>query len=241
MEIIPGIEIRDLALWLRQPDILIIADLHIGFEEALNKQGVLVPRFQFRDIVQRLGKVLDRKYSAIVVNGDIKHEFGRISDQEWRETLKVLDLLLKHAQKVVLIRGNHDSIVGPIAGKRNVEIVESYTVGGIIMLHGNRLLEIPKQAKTIIIGHEHPAISLREPGRQERFKCFLKGKWKRKNLIVMPSYNPLVEGSDVLNGCALSPFLQQNLGSFEVFVVEDKAYNFGKLSRIEKLISPSSL
>ena len=142
---------------------------------------------------------------------------------------------------VYLIRGNHDSIVGPIAGKRNVEIVESYTAGGIIMLHGNRLLEIPKQAKTIIIGHEHPAISLREPGRQERFKCFLKGKWKRKNLIVMPSYNPLVEGSDVLNGCALSPFLQQNLGSFEVFVVEDKAYNFGKLSRIEKLISPSSL
>jgi len=239
MEIMPGIEIRDLALWLKKENILVIADLHIGFEEALNKQGVLVPRFQFRDIVQRLEKVLNRRYKLIIVNGDIKHEFGSISQQEWRETLKVLDLLLEHSERVILIRGNHDKIIGPIADKRNVEIVDSYTAGDKIIIHGNRLAEIPKQAKTIIIGHEHPAISLREPGTSETYKCFLKGAWKKKSLIVMPSYNPLVHGSDVLSEKQLSPFLG-DIGSFEVFVVEDKIYKFGKISKIRKLIWQSS-
>jgi putative SbcD/Mre11-related phosphoesterase len=236
MGIMPGIEIKDLALYLSKEDILIVADLHIGFEESLNKQGILVPRFQFKDLVERLQKVLNRKYKLIIVNGDIKHEFGEISDQEWRETLKVMDLLSRHADRIILLRGNHDTIIGPIANKRGVEIRDCVHVKDILVLHGNKLLGIPKGVKTIIIGHEHPAILLREPGRQERFKCFLKGTWKGKNLIVMPSYNPVVEGSDVLSEKMLSPFLQQNIGSFEVFIVEDKVYSFGKISRIRKLI-----
>jgi len=236
MQIQKSIEIRDLALYLKPDNVLIIADLHLGFEEALNKQGILVPRFQFRDLVKRLEKVLDRKYKLIIVNGDIKHEFGKISEQEWRETLKILDLLSKHAEKVILVKGNHDTILGPIARKKGVEIAESVIVGNNLIMHGHELAKnIPKDIKTIIIAHEHPAISLKEPGRIERFKCFLKGKYKTKNLIVMPSYNPLVEGSDILQEKMLSPYLKQNLDNFEVFVVEDKVYSFGKLKKIRKI------
>lgn len=235
MEIIAGIEIIDLALYVPKKNILIIGDLHIGYEESLNKQGVLVPRFAFKDLVLRLEKVLDKRYGTIVVNGDIKHEFGAISSQEWRETIKILDLLLKHTEKVVLVKGNHDTIIGPIANKRNVKIVDSYKVGDIFIVHGDSLMEIPKDAKTIVIGHEHPAISLSEPGRKETYKCFLKGSYKRKHLIVMPSYNPVVYGSDVLTEKQFSPFLA-NKEDFEVFIVEDKVYNFGKISRIRKFI-----
>jgi uncharacterized protein len=235
MEIIAGIEIRDLALYVPKKSLLIIGDLHIGYEESLNKQGVLVPRFAFKDLLLRLEKVLDKKYDTIVVNGDIKHEFGQISSQEWRETLKILDLLLSHTRKVILVKGNHDTIIGPIANKRNVKIVNSYKAGDIFILHGDNLVDIPKEAKTIIIGHEHPGIMLQEPGRKEAYKCFLKGTYKRKNMIVMPSYNPVVYGSDVLTEKQFSPFMT-NKDDFEVFVVEDKVYNFGKISRIKKFI-----
>jgi metallophosphoesterase superfamily enzyme len=40
MEIHPGIEMVDLALYLKKQQALVLADLHIGFEEALAKQGV---------------------------------------------------------------------------------------------------------------------------------------------------------------------------------------------------------
>lgn len=91
--------------------------------------------------------------------------------------------------------------------------------------------------KTIIIGHEHPAIALTERGRTERFKCHLKGKWKNGkkqtyNLLVMPSLNPLIEGSNVLAQLPQSPFLK-TVKDLEAFVVEgDEVYAFGNVDGI---------
>ena len=62
----------------------------------------------------------------IIINGDIKHEFGTISEQEWRHTLRLLDFLSRYCDEVILIKGNHDMILGPIAKKRNVKVLEYY-------------------------------------------------------------------------------------------------------------------
>ncbi|MBI2656164.1 metallophosphoesterase [Candidatus Woesearchaeota archaeon] len=261
MEILPNKEIVDLALYFDSA--LVIADVHIGYEEALNKQGVLVPRLQFEEMVKRMENIFsilrDKRIEKIIVNGDLKHEFGTISEQEWRNTLKFLDLLAKHCNEIVLIKGNHDTILGPIAKKRNVKVVENYIVepimdkhnnektsilkktkkqskNKILIVHGNRIpnKEPLKEASTIIIGHEHPAVSLKEGPRVEQYKCFLKGKYKGKNLIVLPSFNSIVEGTDILRDKILSPFLQQDLDNFDVFIVEDKVYKFGKLRGLRK-------
>jgi putative SbcD/Mre11-related phosphoesterase len=112
------IKIKGLCLEINN-SILVISDIHLGYEEALNKQGFLIPRLQFQDIVKMLQKILGKKkFRIIAVNGDLKHEFGKISDQEWRHSMLLLDLLSKHAEKIVLIRGNHDKTLGPIAEKR---------------------------------------------------------------------------------------------------------------------------
>ena len=128
MNILPNLEIVDLALFFDST--LVIADIHIGYEEALNKQGVLVPRLQFGEMVKRMesifNKLKNKKIEKIVVNGDLKHEFGTISEQEWRNTLKFLDLLAKHCDEIILIKGNHDTILGPIAKKRNVKVLDYY-------------------------------------------------------------------------------------------------------------------
>ena len=86
--------------------------------------------------------------------------------------------------------------------------------------------------KTVIIGHEHPAINLKDGPRSEKYKCFLKGKFKSYDLIVQPSFTPLIEGTDILAEDLLSPFLKKNLYDFQVFIVGDKVYDFGKIKKL---------
>ena len=290
MKLSNDIELVDLALYTN--NILVVSDFHIGFEEALNKQGLLVPRFQFPEIIKKLdniflklkGKIIDK----IVICGDLKHEFGTISEQEWRHTLQLLDYFGKRCNEVVLIKGNHDTILGPIAKKRDVKVLDYYVIGPInketptqksidhsinkfstndfnnkkeliknqskiiniakkslknliqknkkqsgriLCLHGDKIpnKELLKDVSTIIIGHEHPAVSIKEGPRAELFKAFLIGKWKDKRIIVLPSFNLVVEGTDVLKERSLSPFLKGSLGNFNVVVVGDKLYEFGKI------------
>jgi len=243
VEINKGIEIIDLALLL--DDVLVLADFHIGYEEALTRQGVLIPRFQFKDTMDRLERIFDflekseRKIKTVVINGDLKHEFGQISMQEWREALKIFDYLAGKSEKLVLIKGNHDTILGPIAEKRNLDVVEEFVVGNVLIMHGHKLSETLNFSKcdTLIIAHEHPAVSLRENPdsvRVEKFKAFLKGEYKGKMLIVQPSFCLVTEGTDVTKEKLLSPYLQQNLDAFDCWVVsEADVMFFGKLKNLE--------
>jgi len=246
MEIMKDVEIVNLALYLQKLNSLIIGDVHIGYEEALNKRGVLIPRFHFRDIVSAanaifqslqpiLKKAKKQKLDRIIINGDLKHEFGFISNQEWREILKFLDLLSRNCEKLVLIKGNHDITLGPIAKKRNIKVVEDYSSKGFFICHGHKIPEKKefKKAKTIIIGNEHPALSIKDGPRAETFKCFLKGTFQRKKMIVMPSFNPITIGTDVLKEEFISPFMKINIKNFEAFVVADKIYYFGKLKGLK--------
>lgn len=232
MKLTKDIQIIDLALYLTKYKTLIIADSHLGFEEALNKQGILVPRFQFKEIIQRLEKILKKvKPKTIVINGDIKHEFGTISAQEWRHTLRLIDFLSRNCKKLILIKGNHDTILGPIAKKRNIELADQVILNDVLITHGHKPLKIPRNIKTIIIGHEHPAISFRQRP-SDKYKSFLKGKYKRKTLIVQPSLNMVTEGTDIIKEKLISPFLQHNIKNFECWIVADKVYYFRKLKDI---------
>jgi len=232
MNLTEDIEIVDLALKIN--DTLIISDVHIGYEEFLNEQGYLLPITQYKDTIKRLEKIFEktRKLKTIIINGDLKHEFGRISDTEWRNTLNLLDFLLENCKKIILIKGNHDKILEPIANKKNIVVVDSYKLNNILILHGDK---IPKKIdeEIIVIGHEHPAIGLQEESRLEKYKCFLKGKYQNKELIVMPSFNLTAEGSDMLREGMLSPFLKQDLSDFEVFIIDEKVLKFGKLKDLK--------
>lgn len=236
MEILSGIEIKGKALWLKKQKTLIIADLHIGYEEAIINEGILVPKSTFSEMKKEILELLKLKPKIVVINGDLKHEFGQISKQEWQETLEILDLLLKKSD-VILIKGNHDTILEPIAKKKKLKVVNFYIVDNIAILHGHKILldkEIyARKIKTIIIGHEHPAVSIKEGVKNELYKCFLKGSWHGKNLVVMPSFFSVYEGSDVKRERLLSPFLdERKIRDFEVFVLGDKVYKFGKLKNI---------
>ena len=232
MEILSGIEIKNKSLWLKESRTLIIADFHIGYEEALANSGVLVPRVIFKDIIKDIKELLKLNPKLVIINGDLKHEFGKISRQEWQDSLEILDLFLKKS-KVILIKGNHDTVLEPIAKKKNVKIVNFFITKNIAVLHGHKIfLEcLNKKIKNLIIAHEHPSIFLREGVKQEKYKCFLLGKYKKKNLIVMPSFMNFPEGANIQKERMLSPFLQ-NIKNFKVFVVRGEVYDFGKIKDI---------
>jgi len=218
---------------------LIISDTHIGYEEAFNKQGIFIPRFQFREILSRLESILNKadektgKIETFIINGDVKHEFGTISQTEWRHTLGLLDFVSKRCKKIVLVKGNHDKILGPIAERRDVEIVESFVIENkgkrILIVHGDKIPKEMPKCNTIIIGHQHPAILLRDGVRAELYKCFLRGKFRKKDLIVLPAFTPVSEGTDILKGEILTDFLQGDIEDFIVYPVADEVYEFGKI------------
>ena len=229
-----NIQIKDLGLYLKKERILVIGYLHLGFEESLSKRGVLVPRFQLKETINRLSKILDEiDANEIVITGDLKHEFGKILNSEMSDTLEFLDFLLKK-YKVTLIKGNHDTILSFIAQKRNIELETYYKINDIFICHGDKIIDNLDffNSKTLIIGHEHPAVSISSNNRSETFKCFLVGKYKGKELIVLPSFNLLIEGSDILREEILSPYLKQKLDNFDIYVVADKTYKFGKLRNL---------
>ncbi len=231
--ILPGIKAVGLTLFLEDNSTLVLSDIHLGYEEALNKQGILVPRFQFNEVIENVRWALaETKPETVVINGDLKHEFGRISEQEWKETLRFLDFLNEY--DVVLVKGNHDTILGPIATRNNLNIVEEHVMGDVLLTHCNKIPRNLGGVNTIIIGHEHPALTLRDEDRSEKVKCFLVGKWMEKNLVVTPSLNFLFEGTDVTQEKLISPFLQQDTSSFRVYGVEDKnVMDFGELKHFQ--------
>ena len=234
MEISPGIEIIGTALWLKKEQILVINDLHLGYEEALHRKGILVPKFQLQEMIAQ-ATAITKKTSPllIILNGDLKHEFGSILKQEWKEVLQFLHFLSQQCTEIIIIQGNHDPIIKPLAEKRKIKVVKEYGIGDIILVHGDKLVET--KAKTLIIGHEHPAITIRRGGKWEKYKCFLKGKWKRKEIIAVPSFNPLLEGTDILKEEVLSPFLEEIM-NFEVFVVgKEQIFSFGKVKDVKRI------
>ncbi len=239
-ELLPGIFALDLGLWAAEDKALVIADLHLGIEEMYNRQGILLPRHNFADIKKRLERKIfpKAKPAVIVINGDLKHEFGSISEQEWQEVTGMLRLLQRKCKKIVLVRGNHDKILGPIAKWEGIEIKDGGVLlpkSGVFVTHGELIPKsgLFRQAHTVVIGHEHPAVTIKEQYKHEQFKCFLVGRFKLKRLIVQPSMSAVSLGTDVLEEGTLSPFLKEGMEKFKVYAVADKVYSFGELRELE--------
>jgi putative SbcD/Mre11-related phosphoesterase len=143
-----GAKILDLALEVE--DYLVISDLHLGYEEALNYQGIMVPKFQYPKIIKRMEDIHSRSdCSSIIINGDLKHEFGKISRQEWKETIKFIDYLKERFQEIILIKGNHDPLTPIIAKKTDLDVYPQFSTGNFMLMHGDNVswLEISVRKK----------------------------------------------------------------------------------------------
>jgi len=236
VQIHPGLEIIDLGLYLVKENIIIFSDFHLGYEEAMARSGVLLPRYQFKDTEERLKKIFEKigiKLKTIIITGDLKHEFGTINRQEWRDVNSILNLFGEYTDKIILLKGNHDPLLPSIVKRKGITLRNSYRLKDFLIMHGDILPKNEVKEKVIIMGHEHPAISVSDGITTERVKSFIKGKWKDKIIIVLPSFNLVTEGTDVKSDRLLSPFLK-DVSNFEAFAVPefDKVLYFGKIKNL---------
>ena len=249
MNIDENLWIVGLGLYVRDLDALLVADLHLGYEEALSEQGIYVPPVQLKTIKRLLGLMLDQtKTSRLIILGDVKHEFGSALRQEWREVLDLFSWLKDRGVRVEVVRGNHDNFLIPILKRLEVPLHDPALVEeGYAFIHGHKPPSpevLSEGVKTLIIGHEHPAILFRdELGIKMKFKCFLKGNFEGRDVIVLPALSPLMPGTEVnLTEPArlLSPILRaSNIDLYRVYVVDIEAgvYDFGTLANVKMALA----
>lgn len=223
--------------------VLVIGDLHLGYEGSMRESGYMIPSGLYKQTIEYLDLIFDRigkGVDKVVILGDLKHEFGKYAEDEWKEIGEVMNYLRRKVKEVIIVKGNHDAIIGSMIEKLdNVELVDYYLWDGFAFLHGDRDFKdkiYDKKIKYWVIGHGHPAIILQEKKgiKKEKYKCFLVGKFRGKKVIVVPSFFPLNEGSDP-RGYSLGFVWGFNLNKFEVKVVgEDslEVLDFGKLGNI---------
>ncbi len=242
VEIIEGIELVPYGVFIKEIKALAIADLHIGYEEALLELGIHLPKSQYPKIKERVLYLLDElNPRLLIIVGDVKHEFGEASRQEWIEVLDLLDTL---QQRVALhiVRGNHDNYLIPILKRRRVPFHDPFfLLRRYLFVHGHKRVpeEVFKRARIIVMGHEHPAITFRdEVGAKTKFKCHLVRKMNDSCLVILPAVSPLAPGADIsFRLLPFSPLLRKiDLESFRVIVIDEEsgAFDFGTLKDLRK-------
>lgn len=249
MELYPGVEVvfGEPALYLKSLSILVVTDLHLGFEEACTDYGLFLPRIQFKKLIDRINRLIDLcNPSKIVINGDVKHYFSKLTHQERCEISKLLSFLRDKGLEVYIVRGNHDNYLPLVLYKYDIPLYEYMMLGDILLIHGHELKQdIISRVKLVIIGHEHPSIRVsNELGYTTKLPCFLKVPLKTgQELIVMPALSLYASGTQITieKGNYLSPIVRE-LGILEEAVPyvidgEGSILELPPLSSIRDLIS----
>lgn len=218
LEVLPQVTVdSDYALYLEKSKTVVIADLHLGYEGALHEEGVSIPRFQKRVMMDRIKRILKRyEPRKLVINGDFKHEFSRNLSQEWKEVNEVLGFLVGKVD-IVLTRGNHDNYLMTILAKKGLDLKKKAASQKMTITHGHK---DAKWEGTLIIGHEHPSLQLRdEIGASIRLPCFLVSE----KIIVLPAFTPLAAGTNVVSMNFISPPLTDlDEAETKVIAIDDK-------------------
>ncbi len=216
--------------------ILVVGDLHLGYEEALNISGVGVGRKLFGEMMEDFEEIFSRtgNVDEVVLLGDVKHVFGTVLGQEREDFQKLLEFFGEKCKKIVIVQGNHDALKRFLV-RENSEVRNFYCTDGVCFLHGDRDFgEIySKEVEMWVMGHAHPAIVLEDGVKSEKYKCFLEGKFEGRKIIVVPSFSEHSVGSDVRNS-DLGLAWKLDLKKFRIWVVGEKleVMDFGEMGRL---------
>lgn len=154
------------ALLLRKGSerVLVVADLHIGWEVALAEQGIHVPS-QTPKMKSKLLKIVDLyKPTTLLFLGDVKHTIARIELGEWRDIPDLFEALAHKVPDIKVVLGNHDGNLEPLLPS-SVQIIPSIGIPlfDVGFFHGNAW-PAPEllHCRSLVIGHVHPTVAFRD-------------------------------------------------------------------------------
>ena len=156
-------------------DYLVVSDLHLGYEYSLNDVEVVDYSF---NIIHAIRDLLDEHgLSKLIINGDIKHPLFNEMQHRIQTYLSELS-----DYTVILIRGNHDSLL-------KLKMVDFFVVGDTTVTHGHKL--IPINTPNLLLAHTHPALRVGN----KTYKVWVTGR-SGFEFTLMPSFSPLITGSE---------------------------------------------
>lgn len=207
------------ALYLPGQKLLVISDLHLGLEKTMTFKGNYIPQNQLKQMKEEIKDSREQTGAErILVNGDLKNQF-KTSYSENEEVKELANFLNFNFDEVIVIEGNHDTFIESTLEEKGIEIKDYHIEDGILFVHGDRKLEDIeienlKDVDTIVIGHEHPAIALKDDiGVREKVPALLYGEMDDgRNLVVLPAFSQIANGTsvnEVPEGELLSPILKR--------------------------------
>lgn len=205
---------------------LVIADLHIGIEQELAREGVRIPS-QVARMGDRILELIERfNPERLVILGDLKHNIPGVSWQEMREVPELVERLGRYCE-VVVIKGNHDgSIERMLPG---IDVRKSLELDNdVLLLHGNAWFTGKgMDYDYVVFAHNHPCIEfVDELGNRSREPAWIRTGFtskirefyalsKKPEVIIMPAFNDLISGTPFnRHRKLLGPFF--NKGTIEI-------------------------
>lgn len=234
-EIMPGVRITsDRCLILDEGPTVVLGDLHLGYERALEQEGMYIPRINSDSICDALNDILCRYEPArVVLLGDIKHDFRHSGFEEKKEVTRIMKLLSEEAD-VIPIKGNHDNYLQNIINDLGMLAVDYVDIMGYRLEHGH----VDSGVRPVIIGHEHP--SVRIPGSVGgglKLQCFVHAR--KEGVIVLPPFSPFSSGNDLVvdENCVMAPALKSSdFANADMYGVTDMGLMYlGTLKQVSDL------
>lgn len=144
---------------------MVIADPHIGWENALQEKGIHVPSQTPKILNKLVTLLLEYKPDALLILGDVKFTVIKSEPSEWHDIPDFFTQLQQHVKSISIIRGNHDANLEPLLPE-NVKLLPATgtVIDDVGLFHGHKwpsptLLE----CKTLVMGHVHPVVVFRDP------------------------------------------------------------------------------
>jgi hypothetical protein len=169
--------------WLAQTRTLVVADAHLGYEEAV---GGALPLWSTAESALTLRLAAQRAGAReIAFVGDVVH--GSALSEGATRAIGALLASLREIAEVTLIAGNHEgrSRAAAVLGAT----VESAERDGWLLVHGDRPFPPGRRA---IVGHLHPSLRL---GAALTAPALLASE----QIVVVPALTPYSPGLDVLS------------------------------------------
>lgn len=234
-----SIDFTGSAAYLRDVDTLVVADTHIGLEDALRRDGLSFPLGEREVLVEKLEDLLYQYDPACVVfDGDFLHDFSKLT----RGTRDTVDAILGclGSREVVVVAGSHDTMLGPAVEDDDVLVEENAHVRGRYLFTHGHILEflVPGEVEVVVVGHDHPALDVD----LQREECYLWGErlWRGRDLLVLPSFTPLTRGvaiNEMRRGEFLSPVLREvDVGRLRPIIDVGEPLVFPPLSEMRRFL-----
>jgi len=169
------------ALYWKEKNLLIIADLHLGKTASFRSKGFALPGGTTTNDLNLITKLIEvTRCEDLLIIGDFLHSKHGVKDKtysavlNWRNENKNI--------RITSVMGNHDRRSGKIPAILDINYTDDfYEIPPFIFSH--KPAEVDH--KYVISGHVHPAVRLAGPGKQrEKLPCF----YFTENQAILPSF-----------------------------------------------------